>query len=37
MDMNIKRFNSTPLEYLTDDQMRDLHTATIEILEDEQP
>ena len=34
MDMNIKRFNSAPLEYLAEDQMRDIHTATLEILED---
>ena len=34
MDMNIKRFNSTPLEYFTEDQMRDFHTAALEILED---
>ncbi len=34
MDLNIKGFNSTPLEYLREDQMRDIHTATLEILED---
>ena len=34
MDMDIKRFNSTPLEYFSEDQMRDIHTATLEILED---
>jgi trimethylamine--corrinoid protein Co-methyltransferase len=34
MDINIKRFNSTPLEYLREDQMRDIHTAALEILED---
>jgi trimethylamine--corrinoid protein Co-methyltransferase len=34
MDMDIKRFNSTPLEYFIKDQMLDIHTATLEILED---
>jgi trimethylamine--corrinoid protein Co-methyltransferase len=34
MDMNVRRFNSTPLEYLSDEQMRDIHSAALEILED---
>jgi trimethylamine--corrinoid protein Co-methyltransferase len=34
MDSNIKRFNSTPLEYLSEEQMRDIHSAALEILQD---
>ncbi len=34
MDLKVKRFNSTPLEYLTEEQMRDIHSAALEILED---
>jgi len=34
MDLNVKRFNSTPLEYLSEEQMRDIHSAALEILED---
>jgi len=34
MDLNIKKFNATPLEYLSENQMRDIHTAALEILED---
>lgn len=34
MDPNVKRFNSNPLEYLSDEQMRDIHSASLEILED---
>jgi trimethylamine--corrinoid protein Co-methyltransferase len=34
MDLNIKRFNSTPLEYFSPEQMHDIHSAALEILED---
>ena len=34
MDMNVKRFNSTPLEYFSEEQMRDIHSAALEILQD---
>ena len=34
MDVNVKRFNSTPLEYLSVEQMRDIHSAALEILQD---
>jgi len=34
MDLNAKRFNSTPLEYLSEEQMRAIHSAALEILED---
>ena len=34
MDLNVKRFNSTPLEYFSEEQMRDIHSAALEILED---
>ena len=34
MDPNVKRFNSTPLEYLSEEQMRDIHSAALDILED---
>ena len=34
MDPNVKRFNSTPLEYLNEEQMRDIHSAALDILED---
>ena len=34
MDLNIKRFNSTPLEYLSEEQMGDIHSASLDILED---
>ncbi len=33
MDLSAKRFNSTPLEYLSEEQMRDIHSAALEILE----
>ena len=34
MNQNAKRFNSTPLEYFAAEQMRDIHSAALEILED---
>jgi len=34
MDPNVKRFHSTPLEYLNEEQMRDIHSAALDILED---
>jgi trimethylamine--corrinoid protein Co-methyltransferase len=34
MDFKVRRFNSTPLEYLTTEQMRDIHSAALDILED---
>ncbi|UCF91877.1 MAG: trimethylamine methyltransferase family protein [Desulfobacterales bacterium] len=34
MDLSLKRFNSTPLEYFSAEQMRDIHGAALEILED---
>lgn len=34
MDPNVKRFNSTALEYLSEEQMRDIHSAALDILED---
>ncbi len=34
MDLNVKRFNSTPLEYLSEEQMGDIHSAALDILED---
>ena len=34
MDPTLKRFHTTPLEYLTREQMRDIHSAALEILED---
>ncbi len=34
MDPTVKRFNTTPLEYLSREQMRDIHSAALEILED---
>ena len=34
MDLIAKRFNSNPLEYLSEEQMRDIHSAALEILED---
>jgi trimethylamine--corrinoid protein Co-methyltransferase len=33
MDLSAKRYNSTPLEYLSEEQMRDIHSAALEILE----
>lgn len=33
-DTDVRRFRSTPLEYLTPEQMRDIHSATLEVLED---
>lgn len=33
MDVNVKRFKSTPLEYLSEEQMRDIHSAALEILQ----
>lgn len=32
MDLNAKRFNSTPLKYLSGEQMRDIHSAALDIL-----
>ena len=34
MNPDIKRFNAPPLDYLTEEQMQDIHAAAIEILED---
>jgi trimethylamine--corrinoid protein Co-methyltransferase len=34
MDPNVKRFNANPLEYLSAEQMRDIHSAALAILED---
>ena len=34
MDLNVKRFNSTPLEYLSEEQMRTFHSAALDILQD---
>lgn len=34
MDPNIKSFQAPPLEYFTGDQMRTIHSASLEILED---
>ncbi len=34
MDLNVKGFNSTALEYLSEEQMRDIHSAALDILED---
>jgi trimethylamine--corrinoid protein Co-methyltransferase len=34
MDLNVRRFNSTPLEYFSEEQMHDIHSAALEILED---
>jgi trimethylamine--corrinoid protein Co-methyltransferase len=33
MDMNVEGFKAAPLEYLTEDQMREIHSAALEILE----
>lgn len=34
MDPNVTRFNSTPLEYLSEEQMRAIHSAALDILQD---
>jgi trimethylamine--corrinoid protein Co-methyltransferase len=34
MDLNIRKFNATSLEYLSAEQMREIHSAAIDILED---
>ena len=34
MDPTVIRFNANPLEYLSGEQMRDIHSAALEILED---
>jgi trimethylamine---corrinoid protein Co-methyltransferase len=34
MDLNVKSFNSTPLEYLSEDQMHTIHAAALDILQD---
>ena len=34
MDMNVKCFNSNPLEYLSEEQMHQIHSAALQILED---
>ena len=34
MDPTVKRFNTTPLEYLSQEQMRDIHSATLQVLGD---
>ena len=34
MDPTVKRFNAAPLEYLSREQMTDIHSAALEILED---
>ena len=34
MDMNVRCFNSNPLEYLSEEQMQQIHSAALQILED---
>jgi len=34
MNTDVKRFHATPLDYLTPEQMRDIHRASLEMLED---
>jgi len=34
MDSNVKGFNSTALQYLSEEQMHDIHSAALDILED---
>jgi len=34
MDKNVKKFNANPLEYLSAEQMRDIHSAALALLED---
>lgn len=34
MDVNVKRFNSAPLAYFSEEQMRQIHSAALEILQD---
>jgi trimethylamine--corrinoid protein Co-methyltransferase len=34
MDLNVKRFNSTTLEYLSEEQMHTIHTAALDLLQD---
>jgi trimethylamine--corrinoid protein Co-methyltransferase len=34
MDPNARKFSADPLEYLTKEQMREIHSAALEILED---
>jgi len=34
MDMNIRKFNTSPFEYLTEEQMREIHSASLNLLED---
>jgi trimethylamine--corrinoid protein Co-methyltransferase len=34
MDPNARKFSARPLEYLTKEQMREIHSAALEILED---
>jgi len=34
VDPTVKRFNIAPLEYLFQEQMRDIHSTALEILED---
>jgi trimethylamine:corrinoid methyltransferase-like protein len=34
MDPNVKRFNAAALEYFTAEQMRDIHSAALDILQD---
>jgi trimethylamine--corrinoid protein Co-methyltransferase len=34
MDSNVKRFNANSLEYLSAEQMRDIHSSSLDILED---
>jgi len=34
MDPNTNRFNSTPLEYLSENQMHTIHAAALDILQD---
>jgi trimethylamine:corrinoid methyltransferase-like protein len=33
MDLKVKRFHSTPLEYLSEEQMRAIHGAALDILQ----
>jgi len=34
MDPNARKFSAGPLEYLTKEQVREIHSAALEILED---
>jgi len=34
MNPHVKRFNAPALDYLSKEQMRDIHSAALEVLED---